>query len=109
MKRSAKSSAARMMTVLVSKLASPPPGLLLSACCASATALPGAGDPGGPSYQPIDRPCTPMDAAAAAGSPETTTGPPPSSALFTFRLHHQHGSWCNHAPAVQVMLLLPPR
>ncbi|KAG2543133.1 hypothetical protein PVAP13_9NG730077 [Panicum virgatum] len=93
-KTSAKSSAARMMTVLVSKLASPPPGLLLSACCASATALPGAGDPGGPRYQPIDRPCMPMDATAAAGSPPDhhTTSPPPSSSLFTFRLH-QHGSY----------------
>nr|TKW17459.1 hypothetical protein SEVIR_5G368132v2 [Setaria viridis] len=77
-KRSANSSAARMMTMLVSKLVSLPPGLLLSACCASAAALPaGAGEPGGPRYQLIDRTCTPIDAAAR--SPVVHHHPLPSS------------------------------
>lgn len=57
---SAKSSAARMITMLVSKLASlPPPPPLLSACCAS-PALPGDGEAGVPMYQFIDFVCTPM-------------------------------------------------
>nr|ACR34547.1 unknown [Zea mays]ACR38606.1 unknown [Zea mays] len=57
-KRSANSSAARMMTMLVSKLPSLPPELLLSARCPSpSAALPGAGDP---IYQLIDLACTPM-------------------------------------------------
>nr|CAB3478694.1 unnamed protein product [Digitaria exilis] len=72
-KRRAKSSAARMMTMLVSKLPSlvlPGPGLLLlSACCAASAAIPGAGDSGGPMYQLIERPWTPMDATARSPRP----------------------------------------
>ncbi|KXG33623.1 hypothetical protein SORBI_3003G338600 [Sorghum bicolor] len=77
-KRSANSSAARMMTMLVSKLASLlPPGLLLSACCASVAALPGAGgDPGGLMYQLIDLACTPMATRTTRLDPPT---PLPSS------------------------------